>query len=145
MRLHTLHTHRTGVAYRHTCCSWAALLVAVVTVGAVFAPLWLTYAINVRLWSAQLREYTVRQRPRVQFAFGHRLVAEFEDATANAAAPNRTDKYNEQIDEANSAAVGLPPMVVSSSYAFVNRLTEQHQRSISIRVRIINHNGIATK
>lgn len=137
MRLHTLYKQPASIAYRHSCCSWAALVVVTVTTVAVIAPLWLAYAINLDLWSAQLQQFSVRHRPRVQFTLDHQLVAEFEHTnsaaivpTLAASAQNRTAAvYNEMsgTDEGS-------PMVVSSSYAFLNRLTDQHQRSMAIRV-----------
>lgn len=135
MLLHTLYTHSVGISYRHSCCSWAALLVFCVAIGTVLAPYFIAYAINGDLWSTQLLNKWVLEQPRLAFTYRYMLVAEFEPDSGGAF--NASEAEDMDVRPRNDQDVEGPAMLVSSSYAFFNELTEPFQRSIAIKVRLL--------
>lgn len=132
MLLHTLYTHSVGIAYRHSFCSWAALLVIAVAIATVLIPYFVAYAINGDLWSSQLMHKWLHDQPRVAFTFRYILVAEFERENGDFNASEVNDMDNRPRTESENSAT---EMLVSSSYAFLNEITSSFQRSLTIKVR----------
>lgn len=128
MRLYTLHKRSIGVAYKHSCCSWASLLVACTALVTIIGPFVLIYFINGDLWAAQLLHKHVQEQPQIAFKYEYILAAEFEERVKNKS-EELSDDWSENIPDEE------PALLLSSSYPFLNELTEKYQRSFAIKVR----------
>lgn len=129
MRLYTLHKRSIGVAYKHSCCSWAALLVVCTALLTIVGPFFLVYIMNGDLWAAHLLHKHVQEQPQIAFKYEYILAAEFAERNEHSnVSEEMADDWN-QIDEDEG-----PALLLSSSYPFLNELTDKYQRSIAVKV-----------